>query len=97
MYQMYDDMEQQPIVTSKKKFDKRLLLIPLIIILVVVIVVPVVLSNNDNNDNDNFCVPGMKCFPSDKVLSQFNKTINGRLYAERPAGSVCYRGKNKKK
>jgi len=37
------------------------------------------------------CLVGDSCFPSTDVLAKFNNSIGGKLFAERPLGSVCYR------
>ncbi|KAI0269395.1 hypothetical protein BC834DRAFT_626099 [Gloeopeniophorella convolvens] len=36
------------------------------------------------------CFPGDSCFPSASVISAFNASIGGKLFAERPAAAVCY-------
>ncbi|EUC63952.1 FAD-binding domain protein [Rhizoctonia solani AG-3 Rhs1AP] len=39
-----------------------------------------------------FCLANQPCFPPESVLTQFNATVSGRLYSERPIGAVCYKG-----
>ncbi|KAI0265565.1 hypothetical protein BC834DRAFT_165693 [Gloeopeniophorella convolvens] len=38
------------------------------------------------------CLTGEACFPSAATLAAFNRTIGGKLHAERPIGAVCYPG-----
>jgi hypothetical protein len=36
------------------------------------------------------CFAGQPCFPSASELDEFNKSVDGQLFAERPIGAVCY-------
>ena len=37
-----------------------------------------------------YCLPGDSCFPSEKLLEEFNSTISGRLIKSKPYASPCY-------
>lgn len=88
---LYSSFDSPP--HSSRKFKKIYVIIPLCIIVAVIIIVVAVVSSSSSSSSskyDGYCTPGMKCFPSSKKLDSFNKSINGRLHAERPIASVCY-------
>lgn len=98
---MYEEEEDNPYVSfsgnPKPKTRKNIFLLTAIVVIllvIIIIVVSVTESTKSSSFKQNgFCVPGQKCFPNKKALNSFNSSINGRLYAERPLASVCYRGK----
>ncbi|PRP84063.1 hypothetical protein PROFUN_08525 [Planoprotostelium fungivorum] len=41
--------------------------------------------------SDDWCRTGQSCFPNVNIFDAFNRSVNGRLFAERPLAAVCYR------
>ncbi|PYH42558.1 FAD-dependent oxidoreductase [Aspergillus saccharolyticus JOP 1030-1] len=47
-------------------------------------------SPTPNPNEDCYCFPGESCWPTPAQWAEFNRTVDGRLIATTPIGSVCH-------